>query len=417
MDEGSTTRLSLAELAAALVSAEMLADLESYASVSLPDPEQVLFMRACQRAASHFEGLRARSVASLSASVDSSDTLESAGLAAEVSVALRISIGAADHEIHRARRLSRHLTQTLAATIAGDLTYRHASAMVSATNHVDDPQTLAEVETRVLARAARKTPGELSSHALRVLASVDPDGFDRRHQALRRSADVTLDPTPDAMAYLTAYLPLVDGVAIQTAIENHARAAKAAGDQRTLGELRVAALVGYASGSNGPSTSTSHGRAFGIHVTATPETLLGLADTPGEIPGVGPVPASLIRAMAKDAKLRWLTIDGDTGRLLDYGRRTYRVPAALAAHVNATWVTSAAPGSMTLATRCDQDHTVAFPEGRTCPTNLAPFDRRWHNAKTHAGVRVHHNPDGTLTVTTPLGQTTTTEPWDYRLGP
>jgi hypothetical protein len=92
-------------------------------------------------------------------------------------------------------------------------------------------------------------------------------------------------------------------------------------------------------------------------------------------------------------------------------------PAALAAHVNATWVTSAAPDSITLATRCDQDHTVAFPEGRTCPTNLAPFDRRWHNAKTHAGVRVHHNPDGTLTVTTPLGQTTTTDPWDYRLGP
>jgi hypothetical protein len=250
-----------------------------------------------------------------------------------------------------------------------------------------------------------------------VLASVDPDGFDRRHQALRRSADVTLDPTPDAMAYLTAYLPLVDGVAIQTAIENHARAAKAAGDQRTLGELRVAALVGYASGSNGPSTSTSHGRAVEIHVTATPETLLGLADTPGEIPGVGPVPASLIRAMAKDAKLRWLTIDGDTGRLLDYGRRTYRVSRRARrarqrhlGHLSRTRLNDP-------RTRCDQDHTVAFPEGRTCPTNLAPFDRRWHNAKTHAGVRVHNNPDGTLTVTTPLGQTTTTEPWDYRLGP
>jgi hypothetical protein len=176
MDEGSTTRLSLAELASAPISAETLADLESYASQSLPDTEQVLFMRACQRAASHFEGLRARSVASLSASVDSSDTLESAGLAVEVAVALRISIGAADHEIHRARRLSGHLRQTLAATIAGDLTYRHASAMVSATNHVDDPQTLAAVETRVLARAARKTPGELSSHACGCWRRSTPTG-------------------------------------------------------------------------------------------------------------------------------------------------------------------------------------------------------------------------------------------------
>jgi hypothetical protein len=311
MDEGSTTRLSLRDLAAVPVSAATLADLESYASASLPDTEQVLFMRACQRAASHVEGLRARSVASLSASVEDSDSLESAGLAAEVSVALRISIGAADHEIHRARRLSGKLPQTLAATIAGELTYRHAGAMVSATNHVDDWQTLAEVETRVLARAARKSPGELSSHALR--------------------------------AYLTAYLPLVNGVAIQTTIENHARAAKAAGDPRTLGELRVAALVDHVCNRHARPAGTSHGRAVEIHVTATPDTLLGLADTPGEIPGVGPVPASVIRAMAKDAKLRWLTIDHDTGRLLDYGRRTYRVPAALAAHVNATWVTSAAP--------------------------------------------------------------------------
>jgi hypothetical protein len=284
----------------------------------------------------------------------------------------------------------------LTATIAGDVTYRHATAMVSATHQIDDPDTFKEVEDRVLARAARKTPGELSSRALRVIASVDPAGFDRRHRAVRRNSDVTLDPARDAMAYITAYLPLTDGVAIQTAIENDARAAKAAGDPGTLGELRVAALTRYVYASTGTTiTATSHGRPVEIHVTATPETLLGLADTPGEIPGVGPVPAALIREMAADAKLRWLSIDGDTGRLLDYGRRTYRVPA----------------------TRCDQDHTVAFHQGRTCPTNLAPFDRRWHNAKTHARIAVTQNPDHTLTWTTPLSQTATTEPWDYRLGP
>jgi hypothetical protein len=419
MDEASTTRLSLRELAVAPVSAATLADLETYASMLLADAEQVVFMRACQRAASHFEGLRVRSVAALSASVSESDTLESAGLAAEVAVALRLSIGAADHEIHRARRLSGQLAATLDATIAGDLTYRHATAMVSATHHIDNPDTLTEVQTRVLARAATKSPGELSSHALRVVAAVDPAGFEARHQALRRTADVTLDPTPDAMAYLTAYLPLIEGAAVQTAIENHARAAKAAGDSRSLGELRVAALVDHICNptSGVPANARSHGRPVEIHVTATPAVLLGLADDPGEIPGVGPIPASIIRAMASEARLRWLTIDGDTGRLLDYGRTTYRAPAPLAAHVNATWVTSAAPGSTIPATRGDLDHLTAYPDGPTDPTNLAPFERRWHNAKTHAGITITRNPSGTLTWTTPLGQTITTEPWDYRLGP
>jgi hypothetical protein len=328
MDDGSATRLSLAQLAAAPVSATTLADLESYDVAALTDSDRVLHLRACQRAESHFAGLRVVDVAALAEPVTDRDVLESAGLAAEVAVALRLSIGAADHEIHRARRLSQHLRQALAATIAGDITYRHATAMVSATHHIDDQDTLTQVEARVLARSARKTPGELSSHALRVIASVDPAGFARRHRAVRRNADVTLDPARDAMAYLTAYLPLTDGVAIQTAIENDARAAKAAGDPRTLGELRVAALTGYIYGAAGTSsTATSHGRPVEIHVTATPEVLLGLAETPGEIPGVGPVPATLIRQMARDAKLRRLTIDGDTGRLLDYGRRTYRVPA------------------------------------------------------------------------------------------
>jgi hypothetical protein len=121
--------------------------------------------------------------------------------------------------------------------------------------------------------------------------------------------------------------------------------------------------------------------------------------------------------MARDAKLRWLTIDGSTGRLLDYGRRTYRVPAPLAAHVNATWVTSAAPHATTPATRGDIDHVTPYPLGVTAPGNLAPFDRPWHRSKTFGGITVRCDPDQTLTFTTGLGQTATTEPWDYRLGP
>jgi hypothetical protein len=69
------------------------------------------------------------------------------------------------------------------------------------------------------------------------------------------------------------------------------------------------------------------------------------------------------------------------------------------------------------ATRGDQDHLTRYPHCPTDPANLAPFDRRWHNAKTHAGMTVTRNPTGTLTWTTPLGQATTIEPWDYRLGP
>jgi hypothetical protein len=45
------------------------------------------------------------------------------------------------------------------------------------------------------------------------------------------------------------------------------------------------------------------------------------------------------------------------------------------------------------------------------------MDRPWHRAKTFAGFTVTRQPDATITWTTPLGQTHTTHPYDYRLGP
>ncbi|MDX6287333.1 MAG: hypothetical protein QOG53_2989, partial [Frankiales bacterium] len=42
---------------------------------------------------------------------------------------------------------------------------------------------------------------------------------------------------------------------------------------------------------------------------------------------------------------------------------------------------------------------------------------RWHNAKTKGGWTVTQNDDRTWTWTSPHGQTHTTEPHDYRLGP
>ena len=55
--------------------------------------------------------------------------------------------------------------------------------------------------------------------------------------------------------------------------------------------------------------------------------------------------------------------------------------------------------------------------GLTEPDNLAPTDRSWHRAKTHAGFTARMNPDRSITWTTSLGQTHTVQPYDYRLGP
>ncbi|MDX6227369.1 MAG: hypothetical protein QOI76_759, partial [Frankiales bacterium] len=52
--------------------------------------------------------------------------------------------------------------------------------------------------------------------------------------------------------------------------------------------------------------------------------------------------------------------------------------------------------------------------GSTSADNLASLCRFTHRAKTHGHYHTRQDPDGTLHLSTPLGRTYTTKPWDYR---
>lgn len=335
----------------------------------------------------------------------------------EVTVALRVPLGQAQGEVHRARRLASHLPETQRLYDDGQITARHVAKIVAGTAHLGRDKC-GQVEALVLPDAPRLSVHEFARRVRRAVARVHPRDLADRHREAAQQADVDLQTDDDGMAWLTARMPLVDALVVYDAVNAFARQAKAAGDPRPLGVLRAKALREFADRWIAERTAATGAAPVEVHVTATPEMLLGLTDTPGEVPGVGPVAAETIRAMAADAKLRWLTIDGATGRLLDYGRRTYRVPKPLAAHVKATWVTSTGPHSTARADRCDLDHTLSWDSGgRTSVDNLSPLDRGWHLAKTHQRFTAVRQPDGAIRWTTPLGQTYLAEPYDYRLGP
>jgi len=70
------------------------------------------------------------------------------------------------------------------------------------------------------------------------------------------------------------------------------------------------------------------------------------------------------------------------------------VPAAVQRFVRARQRRCSAPGCRVPARRCDLDHRVAWPDGPTCPCNLAPLCRRHHLAKHRFGWLVTKaNPD------------------------
>ena len=65
---------------------------------------------------------------------------------------------------------------------------------------------------------------------------------------------MSLRPAPDCMTYLTALLPAHQGVAVYAALTRHADALHAAGDPRSLGQIKADTLVEWTTGIPGGIT-------------------------------------------------------------------------------------------------------------------------------------------------------------------
>ncbi|MFG1925126.1 DUF222 domain-containing protein [Cryptosporangium sp. NPDC048952] len=150
-----------------------------------------------------------------------------------------------------------------------------------------------------------------------------------------------------------------------------------------------------------------------IALTAPLSTVLATSNTPGDLTGYGPVPATIVRELAGDGHWeKWITDTG--GVITDLGRSTYRPTARLAALIRATYPTCMFPGCSMPSYRCDLDHNIRHIDGgHTSTQNLLPLCRRHHRAKDEAGWEVAHDAaTGTCTWTSPAGHTYTVTPPD-----
>ncbi|MGH8573351.1 MAG: DUF222 domain-containing protein, partial [Gammaproteobacteria bacterium] len=187
----------------------------------------------------------------------------------------------------------------------------------------------AEVEQRVLARAEDGTAPQLRQAVKRAVLQIDPEGGQARYRQRRAERRIVFTPSDDGMAELWAYLPAAAASAIYETVQVTARRAKTPDDRRTADQRRADAFIDLllGEGATGPVAQ--------VQMTVPASTLLGLDDVPGELAGYGPIPANLARELAADATWRRLLTDPASGALLDYGRSTYRPPAALADFVRA----------------------------------------------------------------------------------
>jgi len=149
---------------------------------------------------------------------------------------------------------------------------------------------------------------------------------------------------------------------------------------------------------------SAHRRPVTVNLTIDLPTLLDLAQSPGELSGYGPIPASIARALAADGNWRRLITEPITGHLLEYGRETYQPPQALVDFLLARDRTCRFPGCRQPAQRGDIDHAIAWDDGgQTDAVNLGLLCRRHHRLKTHDGWSIESRADGSCTWRSPTG--------------
>ncbi|HZC52029.1 MAG TPA: DUF222 domain-containing protein [Mycobacterium sp.] len=391
---------------------------ESVAGVSILEPAalsqggRVDALVAIERQLAWLAGMQQRVLAVIAAA----DTADDRWTREDVACALRLSGVTASRRLAVAQTLHERLPATLALLDRGAISYLHTMTLAEATYGLDADVAVA-VETRVLTRAGEQTLGEFKRSLTRAVHALDPRRAEDQHQQAMTERRVVITPREDGMAELWALLPAEGAAALICAVDALA-AATANDDPRSADQRRADALIDLAvTALHDPHLPRAHGLRPTIQVTVAASTLLGCDDQPGELTGHGPIPASLARRLAADQTGTWrrLVTDPVTGKLLDYGRSTYRPPKDLAEFVIARDQHCTFPGCQRAAHRCDLDHQhPASSGGPTNTDNVAALCRRHHRAKHHAGWQPQRDiHTGDTEWTSPTGHTYQSSPPGY----
>jgi hypothetical protein len=384
-------------------------------------------------------------------------------VAAEIGAAHNVSLGVASHQLMIARALRERLPRVAEVFATGAISYRLVNAIVYRTALITDADARAKVDTELAAAVG----GWGSLSMAKVEAAIDfwvdrydPHALGRVELSSRgRHVDVVADKDGSGLSWIDGKLFSPDAAALDQRLDGMARAVCEA-DPRTLEQRRADALGALAHGGDRvacacddpgcPAADNAVPGATVVHVIAeersladdtpvqldgeepprtgpdkplremtiaealAPDPPTGPANTnPAVVIGGGIMPAPLLAAkVANTATIRPLVHPGDASPEPRY------VPSRkLADFVRCRDLTCRFPGCDEPAYHCDIDHTIAYPVGPTCASNLGCLCRKHHLLKTFWGWLARQLPDGTIIWTAPSGQTYTTYPGSRLLFP
>jgi len=285
------------------------------------------------------------------------------GVAAQVALARRESPHAGGRLLGMAQALVREMPHTLAALLHGGLSEYRAMLVVRETAclTVGDRGEVDALVCGNLARVSGWGSRELVAECRKVSYRLDPGSVVRRTAHAVGERYVSLRPAPDTMTWLTALLPVAQGVAAFAALKTAADAARACGDARGRGQVMADTLVERVTGQ-----AVADEVPVEVQVVMSDQALLGGDEAVALVGGYGPIPAGVARSLvgaapAEGAWVRRLYRRPGSGELVGLESRARCFPQGLADLIVARDQTCRTPW-------CDApirhiDHVVAHEAG------------------------------------------------------
>lgn len=340
------------------------------------------------------------------------------GVASMVALARRESPHRGQRHLGLARVVRRELPHTWAAWRAGRITEWRATVIARETACLTLEDRLAVDE---LVAGDHEALEAMSDRQVIAAAQAEGARLDAEaHVSRRRKAEserrVSMRPAPDTMVWLTALLPVADGVAAHAALTRDADSARAQGDPRTRGQVMADELVRRVVGAVGSASQEPRPHPVALHLVMPHDALLGTSDDPAHLDGFGPIPAELARELVAgsidagdEVWLRRLYAAPISGELVAMDSRARLFRGGLRRLIRLRDQFCRTPWCN--APIRHSDHVIdAAVGGATSGTNAEGLCEACNYAKQAPRWRARPGPDGTVTTTTPTGHQHRTRP-------
>lgn len=256
------------------------------------------------------------------------DNARDKSVGAEVALARRESPHRGGRHLGFARAMQ-EMPNTLALLEAGELNEWRATLLVQETACLsrDDRATIDRELCSDAATLAGLGDRAISATARARAAELDPAALVRRARRAVGDRHVSIRPAPDTMTYVTALLPVADGVAVWANLKRDANNLVGTGQagDRSRGQVMADLLVERVTGVETAAAQPDTG-----NVVISDEALFGDGEAPAHVDGYGDIPAAIARNPGTGALtgLESVARCFPTGlaRFIDIRDRTCRTP-------------------------------------------------------------------------------------------